>query len=165
MLWEEANTAAFRRQVEPLLDSEEVQRMRRFRRHADGVSCYDHSVFVAYVSFRLARRLGLDYRAAARAGLLHDLALRDWNETDVGRLRRLVVHPRVAAQDAERFGISALERDIILKHMWPLTPALPRHRESFVVSFADKVCACAEMLHVYSAAHIGQRLVSAPVLG
>ena len=164
MLWEKENTAAFRAVVGPLLTSDEVCQMRRYRRHSNGVSCYDHSVFVAYVSFRLARRLGLDYRAAARAGLLHDLTLRDWSETDVGRLRRLVVHPRVAAENAERFGISELERDIITKHMWPLTPALPRHRESFVVSFADKLCASAEMLHVYTAAHIGQRL-AAPAAG
>ena len=99
---------------------------------------------------------------AARGGLLHDLYLCDWSKTDVGKFERLVIHPLMALQNAEKFGLNDLERDIIVKHMWPLTRALPRHRESFVVSLADKLCATAEMLHVYKAARVGQRLVFAP---
>jgi len=161
-IWNEENQAAFRELIAPLLQAEEVQAMRGISQHAEGVSCYEHCVFVSYVSFLLARRLGLDCRAAARGGLLHDLYLCDWSKTDVGKFERLVIHPLMALQNAEKFGLNDLERDIIVKHMWPLTRALPRHRESFVVSLADKLCATAEMLHVYKAARVGQRLVFAP---
>ena len=37
-----------------------------------------------------------------------------------------------------------VERDIIRKHMFPLTPALPRYRESLLVSAVDKACSVYE---------------------
>ena len=75
-MYYDVNIRCFVNCVRDLLDSPEVQSMRALPHHP-GTSCYEHSVFVAYVSFRLARRWGLDYRAAARAGLLHDLYLYD----------------------------------------------------------------------------------------
>ena len=68
------NWNSFRACLDGLLDSPQVQSMRSLPHHP-GVNCYEHSVFVAYVAFRLARRWGLDYRACARGGLLHDLYL------------------------------------------------------------------------------------------
>ena len=58
--------------VRELLTSPQVQAMRQIRHHP-GVSCYEHSVFVSYTAFRLAEKWRGDRRAAARAGLLHDL--------------------------------------------------------------------------------------------
>ncbi len=43
----------------------------------DRITTLDHSLFVAYWSYRAARTLGLDEAAAARGGLLHDLYLYD----------------------------------------------------------------------------------------
>lgn len=160
-MWTDENKEAFLALVEPLLQRQEVQDMRTISQHAAGISCYDHSVFVSYLSFLMARRLGLDYRAAARGGLLHDLHLCDWEKTDIGRIHRLFLHPKLAAQNAEKLGISKLEKDIIVKHMWPLTPALPMHRESFIVSLADKICAVAEMLHIYKASRLQKHFVFA----
>ena len=150
--------AAFLELVGPLLQEADVQEMRDFSQHAEGISCYDHSLFVSYLSFLMAKRLGLDYRAAARGGLLHDLHLCHWEDTDVGRARRLVLHPLLAVQNAEKFGLNDMERDIIVKHMWPLTRPLPRYRESFVVGLADKICATAEMLHLYRSSKVQYRL-------
>ena len=97
----------------------------------------------------VCRIFGLDYRAAARAGLLHDLYLQKWEETDVGRFRRLVIHPQLALENARAFGLSPMEEDIIGKHMWPLTAPLPYYKESYMVSLADKICATLEMAHLY----------------
>ena len=66
------NAAAFLECVGALLDTSEVSSMKRWRHHFS-ITCYQHSLFVSYVAFRLARYFGWDYRAAARAGLLHDL--------------------------------------------------------------------------------------------
>ena len=85
----------------------------------------------------------------ARAGLLHDLYLQKWEETDVGRFRRLVIHPQLALENARAFGLSPMEEDIIGKHMWPLTAPLPYYKESYMVSLADKICAALEMAHLY----------------
>ena len=53
---------AFLTCLDGLLDEPQVQIMRSLPHHP-GVNCYEHSVFVAYVAFRLARRWNLDYRS------------------------------------------------------------------------------------------------------
>lgn len=58
------------------LESEPVRMMGRWQHHGR-ITTLDHSLFVAYLSFRAARWLRLDERAAARGGLLHDLYLYD----------------------------------------------------------------------------------------
>ena len=73
---DETNWHCFLDCVGDLLFTPEVQSMRDIPHHP-GTCCYEHSVFVAYVAFRLARRWNLDYMAAARGGLLHDLYLYD----------------------------------------------------------------------------------------
>ena len=136
--------------IDDLLEDWQVQSMSNIKQHINGVSCFDHSLFVAYISFRICKTLNLNFRSAARAGLLHDLYLCDWNAANVGRWERLLIHPQMALENADRFDLSVLEKDIIEKHMWPVTlRLLPRHRESFVVNFADKLCATAEVLHIY----------------
>ena len=52
----------------------------------------------------------------------------------------------IAWRNATRiYALTPMEQDIILTHMWPLTlRALPRYRESMVVSCADKLCALCE---------------------
>ena len=59
--------------VSELLADGAVQAMRLLPQHRAGVSCFDHSVLVSRISWRICRALGLDERAAARGGLLHDL--------------------------------------------------------------------------------------------
>lgn len=145
--------------VSPLLTQPMVRAMDEIPQHAAGVSCLDHCLFVSYVSFLVCRRLGLNGEAAARAGLLHDLYLCDWRQRDVNPFLRLVIHPKMALENSMRFGLSDLEQDIILKHMWPVTIRnIPRHRESVVVNLVDKFCACAEMLRLYKRIKIGKLL-------
>ncbi len=149
--------------VSDLLNDPDVMSMQDLDHHGD-ISCFDHSLFVAYLSFKIARRTGMDYRAAARGGLLHDLYLCKWEEENIG-LSRLWSHPQRALKNAEdRFDLNDLEKDIIEKHMWPLTlTSVPKHRESFVVSIADKVCAMAEFSHLYRALRMKTRIAKAAV--
>lgn len=146
--------------VRDLIHSDKVQRMENIKHHVGGVSCLEHSIFVAYLSFLMCKKLGLDFRAAARGGLLHDLYLCDWQKEHVGRVRRLFIHPKLALKNAsENFDISNVEMDIIENHMWPLTiNKMPHHRVSAVVSLADKVCAVLEMSGVYSRMKTRRRL-------
>ena len=52
----------------------------------------------------------------------------------------------MALENAERvYNLSEIERDIILKHMWPLTVKLPRYRESYLVAFVDTYCSMFEV--------------------
>ena len=62
----EEHWAAYLDCVGELLASPQVQAMKDIRHHP-GVSCFEHSLFVSYVAFRLARRWGRDGPAAAPA--------------------------------------------------------------------------------------------------
>lgn len=143
------NYEAYHACVADLLDNPKVQSMRRFGHHP-GVNCYEHSVFVSYISFRLARRWRLDYRACARAGLLHDLYLYPWNDQSAHPGNQCLDHPEFALRNAMTVTeLSEKEQNIIRAHMWPLSVHLPRSREAWTVSLADKVCATIETVQVW----------------
>ena len=123
--------------------------MGRWKHHGP-ISTLDHSLFVAYLSYRAAKVLGLDARAAARGGLLHDLYLYDSKDKSAHPGWQCFDHPRAAARNAgELTWLSDKERNIILSHMWPLGGALPRSREAWLVDLVDTLCAGLEMSRVY----------------
>ena len=142
-----ANWAGFRDCVGDLIYTAEVQSMKDIPHHP-GVPCYEHSVFVSYVAFRLARRWGLDYHAAARGGLLHDLYLYDSHDKTAYTGLQCFTHPKEALKNADALveNLSGKEKDIIISHMWPLARHMPRCREAYVVNLADKLCCTAELL-------------------
>ena len=100
-----------------------------------------HSINVSYLSWFIARKLGCDEKAAARAGLLHDFCPYDFRaETPTGE-HQAFYHPKAAADNsAAHFDVTDRELDAILSHMFPLGP-LPRNKEAWIISFADKACA------------------------
>ena len=62
-------------------------------------------------------------------------------------------------RNADRdFGLNDVEKDIIKKHMFPLTPFPPMHRESFIVSLADKWCALAEIFRIDVSSYVMYRV-------
>lgn len=157
------NSAAFLECVSPLLDSREVQEMKRWRHHFS-VTCYEHSLFVSYVAFRLARKLGWDCRAAARAGLLHDLYLYDPADRTAHPGNQCLDHPRAAARNAAGLtDLSQKEQNIILSHMWPLGGALPRSLEAWLVDLVDTVCASLELTRICRPARLRERLGVRPL--
>lgn len=140
----------FRKAVEELLDHTEVQKLRGFYQHG-GVSRLDHSMSVAAVSYIWSRRLHLsvDSRSLVRGALLHDFFLYDWREKEKDGRKGMhgFTHPKSALENADRcFELNRKERDIILRHMWPLTVIPPRCKEAAIVCLADKYCATAELL-------------------
>lgn len=124
--------------VGEILEHEAVQSMTRYKQHRS-VDCLKHSLNVSVASFFICRKLGLDYRAAARGGLLHDFFLYDWHiENPHGGLHGFK-HPKIAAMNANKhFVLNKKEQDVIKKHMWPLTVSLPKYPETVVVLFVDK---------------------------
>ena len=58
------------------------------------------------------------------------------------------IHPKLALRNAERLTeLSELEKDIITKHMWLCSTAIPKYKESYVVSLVDKYSAVYEALY------------------
>lgn len=118
---------------------------------------YGHSLLVSRIAFRagwiLSRFVPIDLRSLARGSLLHDFFLYDWHagrppsgRPGTGRLHAFE-HPREALKNSNSCfpGISATERDIILKHMWPLCAALPKRLETLIVLIVDKLVATYEV--------------------
>ena len=111
----------------------------------------------------ILQKVWLNFVDAARGALLHDLFLYDWHIKGSHKGLHGFTHPKTALQNASKIcDLTEKEKDIIVKHMWPLTIRLPKYRESFVVSGADKLCALAEMLHIYHILKVGLRLNVVP---
>lgn len=133
-----------------ILASPSMQREKKFMQHGR-TSCFEHSVRVAYLSLLLAKkiRLSVDARSLVRGALLHDYFLYDWHIPEPGRRLHGLFHPRAALLNAVRdFSLNPREEDIIRKHMFPLTLAPPKYRESLLVILADKICAVCEVLSI-----------------
>jgi len=132
--------------VDDILLNHEFLKLKGFFHHTNHI--YDHVIRVSYISYVIAKALRLDYRSAARGGLLHDFFLYDWRErkaTDTSKALHGREHPHIALANARaQFDVSDLEADIIVKHMFPKTRAMPRYKESFVVSLSDKISAVYE---------------------
>ena len=134
--------------VEDILHDEEFLKTKQYKHHRNSI--FDHVLKVSYLGYLIAVQKGLDARAVARGGLLHDFFLYNWRDSnDPGRPTAHFHgfrHPRIAMQNSERFNISPMERDIILKHMWPLTPAFPKYKESFLITIVDKLVSSVDIL-------------------
>ena len=125
---------------------------REFVQHGD-VSVYEHVVAVAVESCRMADALArhgiaVDRPSLVRGALLHDYFLYDWHDKYSHEKLHGFHHPNVALENASReYQLTPRERDIIRKHMWPLTLFhIPCCREAWVVTTADKYCSLKETL-------------------
>ena len=143
-----AERAAFLAFAGALLALPAVRRMEAFTQHGD-TSCLHHCLAVAYLSFRICRALRMDrhWHSLVRGALLHDFFLYDWHEKHAGHPLHGFTHPGTALRNASlHFALDDRERDIIARHMWPLTPRFPRYREAYIVCLADKICSLRETL-------------------
>ncbi len=133
--------------IEDLLALEEVQSLEQFKHHKV-TNRLAHSLLVSYYSYCMAKRFGLNTRAIARAGLLHDLFFYESEDKyEVGGLSHNYEHPRIALENAKKLTeLSDLECDIILKHMFGATRDLPKYKESWIVTLMDKRAAITEIV-------------------
>ena len=126
---------------------------REFMQHGDH-TVFDHVVNVALRSLTFAdwlerRGISVDRASLVRGALLHDYFLYDWHDSDPSDPLNLrgYTHPWTALRNAEQdFELTARERTIIVRHMFPLTLVPPTCREAWIVCMADKLCAIRETL-------------------
>lgn len=134
--------------VRDIMESPAFQSMDNFIQHGD-TTCKVHCIKVSYMSYGICRRLGWDYTEVARAGLLHDLFLYDWHThaRETGEHFHGFTHPRTALNNAvKHFDLTENEKNMILRHMWPLTPIPPKSRGGLVIIYSDKFCGLIETL-------------------
>ena len=81
--------------ISDLYFSPEVQGLKEFEQHLV-INRLQHVLSVSYLSFRMCRKLGLDWRTASRGAVLHDLFFYDWRENDWSHRPHGYLHPGFA---------------------------------------------------------------------
>ena len=133
--------------IKDIISNDTVRQMKNFRQHCN-TSCYQHCMQVAYYTYIACKKMRLDYVSATRAAMVHDLFLYDWRKkyrnVDLPGLHAFV-HPKIALKNASKlFDLNDIEKDVISKHMWPVTFGFPKYMESYIVTIMDKYSACLE---------------------
>lgn len=129
--------------VYPILFHDEFQRRKEFTHH-ENRSVYEHCLMVSYISYTIAKKIGLDYQKTAIGGLLHDFYYNDWQKEYIKKSffkQHGFVHAKEASINAKKyFGVFIDEKvnDMILRHMFPLNPIPPMYMEGWIITFVDK---------------------------
>ena len=142
------NNEEFQEIVKELITNKIVQQMKNYRQHYE-TTCFEHCYIAAYYCYIICKKYNLDYRSVTRAAMLHDLFLYDWRIKDGRKGFHAFTHGKLACKNAsELFDLNEKEKDIIIKHMWPVTISFPKSTEGFILTFVDKYCAMSESLAV-----------------
>lgn len=137
-----------------ILQSENFKKTRAHIQHGT-MTVHNHCMDVARYSLLLNKklRIGCNKHDLIRGALLHDYFLYDWHDKAyLAHRQRLhgFHHPATALKNAEKeYLLNDIQREIIKKHMWPLSVIPPMCREAWVVTAADKYCSFLETVGVH----------------
>jgi len=134
--------ADFYQIINPILQSEEFRKRKKYNHHEDSV--YEHCLQVAKLTFKISRSLNLDYESATIGALLHDFYPADWQKNKKKKSFFKLhgfVHAYQAKKEAQKHYGALLNpkvENIIERHMFPLTIKPPIYLESWLVMLVDK---------------------------
>ena len=137
-----------------IINSENFKKTKGHIQHGS-MTVNEHCMSVARHSMIMNNKLRLhcNVRDLVRGSLLHDYFLYDWHDKKyLAKRQRLhgFHHPSTALRNADKeYNLTDKQRDIIIKHMWPLTVIPPRCREAWVVTAADKYCSLMETIGIH----------------
>ncbi len=107
--------------------------------HHNHYERYSHSIAVSYKTYKICKKLNLDYVSATRAAVLHDFFF-DNQFLDKSKFYKLTTHYKKSLENASKItSLNEKEKNIISSHMFPIGGKLPRSLESVVVDFIDDV--------------------------
>ncbi len=139
--------------ADDILSSDKFQSTREHVQHGS-IPVHRHCIDVAKQALIICDTLKLkvNEREMVRGALLHDYFLYDWHDKtreDYNGLHGFF-HPGIALENASKdYELTDREKDIISKHMWPLTLRhIPKYKEAWVVTMADKYCSTLETLKI-----------------
>lgn len=143
------NDEEFQRIIKELINNGTVQEMKNYRQHYE-TTCFDHCYMAAYYCYLICKKYHLDYKSATRGAMLHDLFLYDWRVRQPDRKGfHAFTHGKKACENAcKLFDLNEKEKDMIIKHMWPVTIEFPKSIEGFILTLVDKYCALSESFEV-----------------
>ena len=138
--------------IESILANDEIKKLETIKHHDS--NRLNHCLRVSYMSYRIAKKLRLEYISTARAGLLHDFYYEDIKK--IGSIKKKVnifmkSHPKQACINSKKyFELNSLEENIIKSHMFPMNLEIPKYKESWIVSAVDKCVSFYEFSHKFS---------------
>lgn len=143
---------AMKQYADDILRSPNFRKSSRNVQHGN-ITVMKHCLKVAHTAMYLNRKYNLkcNERELTRGALLHDYFLYDWHIKDRDNFKPLhgFFHPGIALRNAEiEYDLTDIERDIIKKHMWPMTVIPPKYKEAWVVTTADKIVSTLESLRL-----------------
>ena len=118
--------------AEEIINSDKYQSLKGEDHH--GLSRYDHSLRVAKNTYRLAKKMKLDYISATRGALLHDY-FTDEDYRNTKGMKKYSMHPVIALNNAIReYELNPIEENVIVSHMYPMGKTKP----NWLVTSVDK---------------------------
>ena len=147
-----------REHASDILKSENFRSTKNYIQHGT-MPVHRHCIDVAEKSIAISKflRIPCNEREMVRGALLHDYFLYDWHDKSRENYQRLhgFYHPGIALRNASmEYELTLREKDIIKKHMWPLTVVPPICREAWIVTTADKYCSLLETLKLHRGAGV-----------
>ena len=128
--------------ITDIVEKEKFQSLKNDPHH--GITRYDHVMRVARNTYRVSKKLNIDYISATRGALLHDYFNNNEYKMTKG-LKKGSIHPVISLNNARReFVLNPKEENIIVSHMFPLGNIKPNCKESWIVTIIDKVVAIYE---------------------
>ena len=122
--------------AEEIINSEKYQALKLEDHH--GLSRYDHSLRVAKNTYKLSKKMKLDYISATRGALLHDY-FTDEDYRNTKGMKKYSMHPVIALNNAIReYELNPIEENVIVSHMYPMGKTKPNCKESWLVTGVDK---------------------------
>ena len=119
MLYTIRKDKEYKKIVKDIFRNVEFKKLYNIEHH--GISRMEHSIKISYYSYRIAKKIGMDYVSVARGGLLHDFFLDGDERNSKRKFLDTFVHPRKALHTATNiFDINEVEKDIIVSHMFPI---------------------------------------------
>lgn len=153
--------------VKPILLSVEFQKRIKFKHHYNSV--FYHCILVSYRSYEFAIKHNVNPYNCAIAGLLHDFYPYAWQDSkalrglDANYSKKIGVKKKFFEKHGFTHAREALENvykyypeysndridNAILRHMFPLNIAVPKYKESWVITTQDKIVSIKELLGMY----------------
>lgn len=130
--------------VAPIINNSEFKKRKKWKHHED-VSLYEHLVAVSFLSYKICKKRGWNYKDAAIGGLLHDFYYKAWQENIMKKNKFFKQHGFIHAKQSMYNSYRTFPKfmnkriaNIIQRHMFPLNIVPPRYKEGWVVCYVDK---------------------------
>lgn len=120
--------------VEKILNNRKFIKLKEEKHHHNS-NRFNHSLDVSYKTYKICKKLRLNYGSATKAALLHDFF---FDEEFENKKQRMFKHPKKALENAKKITtLTKKEENIIISHMYPIGGHLPKSRESIIVDLVD----------------------------